>query len=219
MIIQYSRETITQGEWKVYSGTEVIDYKTQEEWKIQLTMVINFVSSRDSDEILIMGTKSHNIEIMMGNEINEIIEELFESLLQKYQEELKENMRGSDLSHYNLHKINLRKVGSYIDSPEWLKNKKAPISSENNDDKCFQYALTVALNYEQIKKDTQRISKIKLFIDQYNWKKIFFPSHRKDWKKFELSNKSIALHILYVPHNTKEIRHTCKSKYKLKGEN
>ena len=34
MIIQYSRETITQGEWKVYSGTEVTDYKTQEEWKI-----------------------------------------------------------------------------------------------------------------------------------------------------------------------------------------
>ena len=135
-------------------------------------MVINFISSRGSDEILIMGTKSHNIEIMMGNEINEIIEELFESLLQKYQEELKENMRGSefnfDLSHYNLHKINLRKVGSYIDSPEWLKNKKAPIRSENNDDKCFQYALTVALNYEQIKKDPQRISKIKLFIDQYN---------------------------------------------------
>ena len=85
MIIQYSRETITQGEWKVYSGTEVIDYKTQEEWKIQLTMVINFISSRDSDEILIMDTKSHNIEIMIGNEINEIIEELFESLLQKYQ--------------------------------------------------------------------------------------------------------------------------------------
>ena len=48
-------------------------------------MVINFISSRGSDEILIMGTKSHNIEIMMGNEINEIIEELFESLLQKYQ--------------------------------------------------------------------------------------------------------------------------------------
>ena len=132
-------------------------------------MVINFISSRGSDEILIMGTKSHNIEIMMGNEINEIIEEPFESLLQKYQEELKENMRGSefnfDLSHYNLHKINLRKVGSYIDFPEWLKNKKVAISSENNDDKCFQYSLTVALNYEQIKKDPQRISKIKPFID------------------------------------------------------
>ena len=47
----------------------------------------------------------------------------------------------------------------------------------NKDDKCFQYALTVALNYEQIEKDLQRISKIKPFIDQYNWKEIDFLSH------------------------------------------
>ena len=53
------------------------------------------------------------------------------------------------------------------------KNKKATINPKNNDDKCFQYALTVALNYEKIKKDPQRISKIKPFIDQYNWKEIF----------------------------------------------
>ena len=44
--------------------------------------------------------------------------------------------------------------------------------------------------------------KIKPFIDQYNWKEIRFPSNKKDWKKFELNNKSIALHVLYVSHNT-----------------
>ena len=58
-------------------------------------MVINFVSSKDSDEICIMRTKSNNIESMMGNETDEIIE-LFESLLQKYQEGLEESMKGSD---------------------------------------------------------------------------------------------------------------------------
>ena len=42
---------------------------------------------------------------------------------------------------------------------------------------------------------------------------------RKDWKKFESNNKSIALNNLYVPHNTKEIRHACKSKYNLNCEN
>ena len=78
---------------------------------------------------------------------------------------------------------------------------------------CFQYALTVALNHEQIKDYPERTSKIKPFIDQYNWKDIDFPSHSKDWKKFELSNKSIALNILYVPHNTETIRHACKSKH------
>ena len=48
------------------------------------------------------------------------------------------------------------------------KIKKATINPKN-DDKCFQYALTVTLNYEQIRKNPQRISKIKPFIDQYKW--------------------------------------------------
>ena len=46
-------------------------------------MVINFISSKDSDKICIMRTKSNNIEIMMSDETYDIIEELFESLLQK----------------------------------------------------------------------------------------------------------------------------------------
>ena len=129
------------------------DHKAQGEWKIQLTMIINFISSRDSDEIRTMYTKSNDIEIIMGNVTDEIIEELFESLLQKYQERLEEKMRGSefvfdsvDLLYYNLHKISLNGDGSYIDSPKWLKKKKATINPKNNDDKCFQHALTVALN-------------------------------------------------------------------------
>ena len=95
--------------------------------------------------------------------------------------------------HYNLNKISLSKGGSYIDSPEFLTNKKATLNLKNNDDKLFQYASTVALNYEQTKKDPQGISKIKPFIDQYSWKEI-----KKDFKKFELNNKSIALKILCV---------------------
>ena len=58
-------------------------------------------------------------------------------------------------------------------------------------------------------KDPQRISKIKPFIDQYNWKEIDFPSHSKDWKRFESNNNSIALNILYVPHNTEKIYKSC----------
>ena len=46
-----------------------------------------------------------------------------------------------------------------------------------------------------------------------------FPSDKKDWKKFESNNKSIAFNILYVPYNTKEIRHAYKSKYNLNREN
>ena len=106
--------------------------------------------------------------------------------------------------YYDLNKISLSKGGSYIDSPEWLKNKKATINLKNNDDKCFQYALTVALDHEQIKNHPEKISNIKPFIDQYNWKGIDFPLHIKNWKKFESNNESIALNILHVPYNTKE---------------
>ena len=88
------------------------------------------------------------------------------------------------------------------------------------DNKCFQYALTVALNYEKIKEDHQRITKIKPFVDQYNWNEINFLPTGNDWKKFESSNKSIALNILYAPHNTtKKICHVYKSKYNLTHEN
>ena len=60
---------------------------------------------------------------------------------------------------------------------------------------------------------------IKPFINQYNSKEINFPLHRKDWKKFELNNKSIALNILHIPYNTEKIRHAYKSKHNLNSEN
>ena len=115
--------------------------------------------------------------------------------------------------------LSLNRGESYIDSPEWLKNKGATINPKSKDNKCFQYPITVALNHEKIKKDPQRISKIKPFIDQYNWKGIEFPSHSKDWKKFEQNNKTIALNILFVPYNTKQIRLAYKSKYNHKRNN
>ena len=174
-----------------------------------------------------MHAKSNIVDIMVGSETNEIIEELFKSFLQRYQEGLEESVRGSefifydsvDALYYDFNKISLSRGGSYIDPPKWLKNKKAAINPKNSDDKCFQYALPDTLNHEQIKKDSQRMSKINPFIDQYNWKDIDFLSHREDWKKFESNNKSIVLNILYVHHNTKEIRHVYKSKYNLNLEN
>ena len=51
-------------------------------------MSINFISSKDSDETRDMHTKNNNVEIMVGSETDEIIKELFKSLLQRYQEGL-----------------------------------------------------------------------------------------------------------------------------------
>ena len=79
-----------------YLSDMIDDHKTKIERKIQLTMQINFISSKDSEETCTMHTKSHNIEIMMGNETDEIIEKHFESLLQNYQKNLEESIRGSE---------------------------------------------------------------------------------------------------------------------------
>ena len=165
----------TQEKWRIHSGNKVIECKTQSEWKIELTMAINFIFSKDSDETPTMHSKSNNVEIMMGSETDEIIEELLKSFLQKYQEKLEQSMRGSEFIYYsvyalyhNLNKVSLSGGGSYIDPPKWPENKKSTINPKNNDDKCFQYALTVALNYQNIKNNPERISKIKPFIDQYN---------------------------------------------------
>ena len=68
-----------QGKWRIHSGNKIIERKTQSEWKTQLTMAINFISSKDSDETCTMHAKSNNVEIMMGRETDEIIKELFKS--------------------------------------------------------------------------------------------------------------------------------------------
>ena len=67
------------------------DHKSKGEWKIQLTAQINFISLRPgSDETRVMHTRSANEEFMNGSDTDEIIKELFKSLLQRYQENLQE---------------------------------------------------------------------------------------------------------------------------------
>ena len=168
-----------------------------------------------------MHTRSDNIEVMIGDDNDDIIEELFKSFIQKYEESLQNKMRGSDFEfdgvnflYYDFNEISLNRGGSYIDSPKWLKDKKSTINLKNNDDKCFQYAVTLALYLDKINRDPQRISKIKPFINQYNWKDIDFPPTSKDWKKFELNNE-VALNILYVLYNTRNIQVAYKSKNNL----
>ena len=95
----------THGEWRIHSGNTIVEHETQSEWKIQLTMAINFISSKDSDETSTMHAKSNNVEIMMGSETDH-----------------------ADALYYDPNKISLSRGGSYIDSRKWLKNKKATIN-------------------------------------------------------------------------------------------
>ena len=87
---------------------------------------------------------------------------------------------------------------SNVDSPGWIKKNKVTINRKNADDKCFQYAVTIALNYGKIKSNRERVSNIKPFINKYYWKGINYPEKIDDWKTFEKNNPTIALNIFYI---------------------
>ena len=99
---------------------------------------------------------------------------------------------------------------------EWLKSKKESITNEGN---CFQNALNGSLDYQRIKKDPEKISKLRPYINQYSWKGIKFPSDKENWEKFEQNNKEIPLNMLFQRHNKKEICHAYISKYNRKRNN
>ena len=155
-----------------------------------------------------------------------LFNELIDYFMKRYQEGLDTKMKGSsyiferiDLLEDHLHKISLNRGRSYIESHEWIKNKGVTTNPKNKDNKCFQYAITASLNYQNIDCHIERISKMKPFINNYNLKDIEFPSHYKDWRKFECNNKTIALNILNVPYNTKDIRQAYVSKHNDERDN
>ena len=95
-------------------------------------------------------------------------------------------MTGSDfifdsvqLMYYKCHKVSFICGGSYVDCPDWIKKIKATINP-----KITQYAITVALNYQEIESHPEGTSNIKPFIYKYNCNKINYPSKIDDWKTF-----------------------------------
>ena len=204
----------------------IIRLLESKEWKIQINMHVNFISSTDSEETRTTYVQSDNEEIRLGNETDDNIKELFKSFLNNYQKEETILRKGSDfifesvdLLSYSIHKISLKRAKSYIKSPEWVINKRAIINPKNKGNKCFQYSTTVALKHQNIENHPERISDIKPFINQYNWNDIDFPAWIKDWKKFERNNKTVALDILSIAPNTKTVNLAYKSKYNRKQEN
>ena len=113
-----------------------------------------------------MHSKSDNKEIMICDKEHEVIQQLFELLLFRYQTGLGKSMKGSDfifdfanLLHSKCHRIRLKHGGSYIVSPDWIKNNKATIGPIGYDEKCFQYTTTATLS----------LFKIGLFSASHRW--------------------------------------------------
>ena len=107
---------------------------------------IIFIFFIDKNETHVIHTKSDNIEIMIGTDTSDTINEVIDSLLKRYQEGVEIKMKGSsyiferiNLLEYHLHKITLNRGNSYNESSEWIKNKGVTINPKNTkDNNCFQ---------------------------------------------------------------------------------
>ena len=163
-----------------------------------------------------MHSKSKAVEVYMGSDTEDVIDTLFNILLQNFQsaQELS-NERGSEfipdsveVLYYEFHKIDIIRAESYIISPDWIARKKATIYPKNEkDNKCFQWSIIAGLNYNIIKeKELKKLLKFRRIDTD-------FSSHQRDWQNFEQENNSIALNVLFVSHNSEEIKLAYKSSY------
>ena len=186
------------------------------EWNIQLVMQNNFISDKDFKDTQIIYSANKPVEIYMESDTENDIDMLFNAILERIQKSIEtSNERGSKFTHesvallyYYFQKIDIRRGESYIISPDWIASKKATINPKNEkDNKCFQWSIISGLNYNKIKeKELQKILKYKRLDTD-------FSSYQRDWEEFERNNTSVALNILFVSHNSKEIKLAHKSNY------
>ena len=163
---------------------------------------------------------------MINDEVDAVIEELFQSLLSRYHVRLETSLKGSDfifhcvlLLHYKCQRINFKCSELYIDSPDLIKEKKTTTNSISKIyNKYFQYAITVALDHEKIGVHPERITKIKSFINKYNWEKINYLPEKDDWKKFEKNNLTIALNVLYEKQKNLYLAYVSKQNQIMKNK-
>ena len=110
---------------KPYLKDIVTDLQESDTWKIQLTIAINFISSKHAEEERAMHSTSNNEDFFTDDNANDIIDELLKSLLSRYQNNLETSIRGNyfifdsvQLLYYKFHKINFVRGGSYIDTTD-----------------------------------------------------------------------------------------------------
>ena len=103
----------------------IINLQNSDAWKIQLTIAINFISSKDVAEERVTQSSSDNIKFTLHSDANEIVDEFFKSLCSRYQQSLETSMKGSDfvfdsvqVMHYKCHKVSFICGGLYINSPD-----------------------------------------------------------------------------------------------------
>ena len=117
--------------------------------------------------------------------------------------------------YINFHRLVLTRGSSYNALPEWLKSKKTVINPQNKDEECFKWAVIEALHHKDIKHHPERISLLRPYENQYNWKGFEFPVSIKKIDKFEKNNPGIAVNVLFSNKKIQNIYTARRSKHNI----
>ena len=113
--------------------------------------------------------------------------------------------------------LNKNNKNTYVETLICIKFKKAVLNQKSNDNKSFQYSIAFSLYNKEIGNNCNRITKIKPYINNFNWNNINFPPIKQDYENFEINNDNISLNI-YELENEK-IFQLYKSDYDRKKSN
>ena len=139
-------------------------------------------------------------EFFEGGDINDLIQRML-AYIKAQTENLKFPESGFILDKImhlfiNFNRLLLTRGSSYTEPPKWIKSKKAVINPQNKDKECFKWALIATLHHEEIKHNLERISLLRPYEKQYNWKGLEFPASIKKIDKFQKNTPGIAVNVL-----------------------
>ena len=118
--------------------------------------------------------------------------------------------------YINFHKLALTRGSSYIELPKWIKSKKVVINPQNKDEECFKWAVIAALHHNETKNKIERITLLRPYKKQYNWKEVEFPVSIKKIDKYEKNNPGVAVNVLLSKKKSQNIYTVLRSERNVK---
>ena len=157
--------------------------------KLNLEMECEF--KKDIDKYMTHKFQLSNVILSLSDNLEDFWDNQTDLFITRCDElETKESgwtLKRIDCLRININKYTLLRGSSYINLPQWIKNKKACINIKNSDNKCFKYSVLCALKTPETHVD--RVSNYMDYDDLLNFKGIEFPVKIQDIPKFEIQNK------------------------------
>ncbi|XP_057302762.1 uncharacterized protein LOC130636929 [Hydractinia symbiolongicarpus] len=136
--------------------------------------------------------------VFQGSDVDDVLDSMFAQIKTHVEHPVlpRSGFTISRILHLDVdfHNLWLTRGSSYIAAPKWIVSKNAIINPKNGNEECFRWAVIASLHYTEVEKDAQRITKLRPYVDLYNWEGIEFPTSIKS----EMNNKAIAVNVLYV---------------------